>query len=202
MFVVEYKTFVEEDGSRPLREVIDIGKIRPRPPVVPFPAEDLSPGDMVDAFDYDGWWRGTICEKKGYGGDEIEVSSGEQGYLGSYYEARVAKKISKSMFVVEYKTLVEEDGSRPLREVIDIGEIRPRPPMVPFSVEDLSPGDKVDAFDYDGWWRGTICEKKGFGYVVHFHTTGETMTFPNTEKLRIHLDWVEGKWVSANFGYL
>ncbi|XP_021910758.1 DUF724 domain-containing protein 6-like, partial [Carica papaya] len=133
-------------------------------------------------------------------GDEIEVSSGEQGYLGSYYEAIVSRKISNTMYIVEYKNLIKDDGSGPLREIININEIRPRPPIVPFPAEDLSTGDKVDSYDNDGWWSGTICEKKESGYVVHFHTTGETITFPDTEKLRIHLDWVDEKWVSTKFG--
>ncbi|XP_021911332.1 DUF724 domain-containing protein 6-like, partial [Carica papaya] len=133
-------------------------------------------------------------------GDEIEVSSGEEGYLGSYYEGTVTMKVSKTTCLVEYKNLIEDDGSGPLTEITAINEIRPKPPVVPFPTEDLSPGDKVDAFDNDGWWIGTICEKKGSGYVVHFHITGETITVPNTEKLRMHLDWIDEKWVSPKFG--
>ncbi|XP_021910849.1 DUF724 domain-containing protein 6-like, partial [Carica papaya] len=114
-------------------------------------------------------------------GDEIEVSSGEQGYLGSYYEAILSTKIINTLYIVEYNSLINYDGSRPLRDVNCIKDIKPRPPIVPFPAEDLSTGDKVDSYDNDGWWSGTICEKKESGYVVHFHTTGQTITFPETD---------------------
>ncbi|XP_021902647.1 DUF724 domain-containing protein 2-like, partial [Carica papaya] len=135
-------------------------------------------------------------------GDEIDVGNGEQGYLGSYYEAIVSKEINKTMYIVEYKNLIKDDESGPLKEMLTINEIRPKLLVVPFPIKDLSPGDKIDAFDNDGWWSGTITKKIGSEYVMHFPTTGETIPSSSIEKLRFHLDWVEEKWVSSKFGSL
>ncbi|KAG8380619.1 hypothetical protein BUALT_Bualt06G0034500 [Buddleja alternifolia] len=92
-----------------------------------------------------------------YVGDSIEVSSKEDGFFGSYYEATVVAKITRNnQCVVEYKNLVEDDLSAPLREVVSADEVRPAPPPLGQPTIRYFYGDVVDAFDNEGWWVGTV----------------------------------------------
>ncbi|KAK9232318.1 hypothetical protein WN943_022564 [Citrus x changshan-huyou] len=56
----------------------------------------------------------------------VEVCSKEDGFLGSYFEAKLVQRVSKDKFLVEFLTLVsEEDENEKLREVVDATEVRP-----------------------------------------------------------------------------
>lgn len=129
-------------------------------------------------------------------GDQVEVCSKEDGFLGSYFGATVVSKTPEgSYYKVKYKNLVsEEDESRRLIEVISVDDLRPMPPKslpVLFRRQ-----DKVDAFDKDGWWVGEVSGRKGELYSVYFATTGEELEYP-LYRLRRHLEWVNGDWVSS-----
>ncbi|XP_073152376.1 protein AGENET DOMAIN (AGD)-CONTAINING P1-like [Henckelia pumila] len=128
-------------------------------------------------------------------GDRVEVASKEDGFVGSYYKATIVAPISRhNQYVVEYKTLVEDhDMSTPLREVADATEVRPRPPVLYKAKFRL--GDRVDAFDNDGWWVGTVSgadlnEEK---YYVYFEIFGVEIGY-DAKKLRVHQDWNNGRW--------
>ena len=127
--------------------------------------------------------------------DKVEVCSKQEGFVGSYYAATVIKNYGNE-YAVQYKNLVaEDDQSRPLIETVGENELRPRPPKV------LATGfhalDVVDAFDNDGWWVGKISGRKGSdSYYVLFDAYGVEISYP-TSRLRPHLEWVNGKWVSS-----
>ncbi|KAI4322770.1 hypothetical protein L6164_022435 [Bauhinia variegata] len=78
--------------------------------------------------------------------DFVEVCSNEQGFQGSYYEARVISRVDNGLYVVEYKNVLENDESGPLVETVYPKELRPLPPT-------------------------------------------------NGDKLRVHQEFVRGKWV-------
>ncbi|KAG8379541.1 hypothetical protein BUALT_Bualt07G0099700 [Buddleja alternifolia] len=134
-------------------------------------------------------------------GDSVEVCSKEEGFLGSYYEATVVAKITRdNQYVVEYKTLVEDDLSAPLREVVAADEVRPPPPHERPPIRFFC-GDRIDAFDNDGWWVGTVSgmnvdEGK---YYVYFKLFMVEIAY-HPSKLRLHQDWNKGKW-SVSSGY-
>ncbi|KAJ6404063.1 hypothetical protein OIU84_012290 [Salix udensis] len=106
-------------------------------------------------------------------GEEVEVSSEEEGFRGAWYVATIlefpkpqpqatVKSASKKKrkAIVQYKTLVTEDGSIPLVEQVDPHLIRPLPPQ--------------DLLENDGFFQ-------------------ENEAIDAT--LRLHLDWVDGNWV-------
>ncbi|XP_015891745.3 DUF724 domain-containing protein 2 isoform X2 [Ziziphus jujuba] len=133
-------------------------------------------------------------------GSEVEVSSDEDGFKGAWFRATIvespisssaSKKRKKAL--VEYKNLVTDDGSKQLREHIDSSYVRPLPP----DVNDcgFQEGDVVDADYKDGWWTGIIrkvLEKSK--YRVFFDNPPDVIEF-ELSHLRLHQDWVGGKWV-------
>jgi|UniRef100_A0A2N9IC68 hypothetical protein len=129
-------------------------------------------------------------------GDEVEVCSNRDGFVGSYYSATVIKKHGNDSYEVQYKNLITEDEPhRPLIETVNAEEIRPKPPKVVLA-SGFGSNDVVDAFDNDGWWVGKISRKKGSDYYyVFFDTYMVEIPYPSF-RLRAHLDWVNGKWVS------
>lgn len=130
-------------------------------------------------------------------GDEVEVCSKEDGFVGSYFAATVIAEYRNSLYAVRYKNLVTEGESRPLIEVVRADELRPAPPEVYAAGFGLY--DEVDAFDNDGWWAGKITGRKGSKYYVFFDTYGTEIGYSSSQ-LRAHLEWVGGKWVSSKKG--
>ncbi|PHT76810.1 hypothetical protein T459_20332 [Capsicum annuum] len=59
----------------------------------------------------------------------------------------------------QYKTLVKDDLSGPLEEVVNLPELRPVPPEI--RVNEFNLCEQVDAFDNDGWWIGMVTAKIG-----------------------------------------
>ncbi|KAL8461123.1 hypothetical protein ACS0TY_031753 [Phlomoides rotata] len=125
-------------------------------------------------------------------GDIVEVSSFQEGFLGSYYEGTVvADLLNNDNYVVQYRTLVTDDYSAPLRELASVAEVRPRPP--PVVAADYKIHDVVDVFANEGWWVGRITSRVGDNYSVFFDSTGEEIDYAK-DLLRIHQDWINGKW--------
>ncbi|XVF55296.1 hypothetical protein PTKIN_Ptkin06aG0025600 [Pterospermum kingtungense] len=130
-------------------------------------------------------------------GDLVEVSSKEEGFIGSYFEAMVLTRLNDNTYKVQYKNLVEEkDETRPLVEIVPADEVRPMPPTAAQAIHLFSYLERVDAFDNDGWWVGNITGKKGSKYWVYFDTTGDELLYP-ASRLRYHLEWRNGMWVSC-----
>ncbi|XP_050367438.1 DUF724 domain-containing protein 3-like isoform X2 [Argentina anserina] len=138
-------------------------------------------------------------------GSEVEVRSDEEGFKGAWFRATIvhspppssaaAKKKKKAL--VEYKTLVTEDGSQPLKEHVEFGYIRPLPPHV--ADQDLEVGHLVDADYRDGWWTGVVHTviNKNSRYSIFFENPPDVLEF-DRDRLRLHQDWVEGIWFRSN----
>ncbi|KAL6278329.1 hypothetical protein ACE6H2_021930 [Prunus campanulata] len=128
-------------------------------------------------------------------GKRVEVCSRQEGFQGSYYAATILQYMGDNKYKVKYDRLVcEDDHSKPLEEVVEADEIRPRPPPPPpeKAKAGFAEGDRVDAFDNDGCWAGTITWKTGCYFGVQFET-GDHIGYPE-KMLRHHLDWRNGNW--------
>jgi hypothetical protein len=131
-------------------------------------------------------------------GAEVEVSSDEEGFRGSWYIATVldpfiSKKNRKAR--VEYRTLLTEDGSQQLKEEVDFSYVRPVPPKEVVKADSFVEGEIVGAYCRDGWWTGVV--KKDLGnskYRVFFENPPDVIEF-DLKDLRLHLEWREGKWL-------
>nr|GMD78614.1 DUF724 domain-containing protein 2-like [Ipomoea batatas] len=120
-------------------------------------------------------------------GDVVEVASLKQGFRGSYFEAMVVMALTPVReYIVHYETLVKNDLSGPLPEMVSAAEVRPVPPEVRMRDSgEFRKGDKVDAYDNDGWWAGEITGKAG---------TRTRCTLIIVRKRWIH---VRAKWVDS-----
>ena len=128
-------------------------------------------------------------------GSTVEVSLDETGFHGSFYLATIISPCRSGSFLVEYKTLVgnSSEGSEPLREVVSFAELRPLPP--PETKWDFLVGDEVEAYHNDGWWEGVVKKDLGNGkFAVFFGDSEEQIVFTKKD-LRLHRNWVSGKWV-------
>ncbi|MCD7450716.1 hypothetical protein HAX54_008170 [Datura stramonium] len=131
-------------------------------------------------------------------GDEVEVASQVYGFIGSYYTATIVSSIGAYHYRVKYKTLLTDDKSAPLEEIVTVSEVRPVPPDHQHETTVQGNGfhlyHMVDVFDNDGWWFGLITGKIGHKYSVYFPTTGDEIAYP-TDVLRFHQEWSNGKWI-------
>nr|XP_043634938.1 protein AGENET DOMAIN (AGD)-CONTAINING P1 [Erigeron canadensis] len=125
-------------------------------------------------------------------GELVEIVSQDDGFEGSYYAANIISSLGNNDYIIQYKTLVKEDNSGLLREVMSANNIQKLPDKI--DVTDFSVGDIVDAYDKDGWWVGKIVKKSGSKYYVYFKGSGERNAYP-ISLLRVHQEWVDGKWV-------
>ena len=130
-------------------------------------------------------------------GSAVEISSDDEGFRGSWFLGTVIRPYAKknlNKFLVEYKTLkADEKGSKPLREMLDIVQLRPVPPRE--TDYEFKFGDEVDAYHNDGWWEGSITQELGNGkFAVFFRTSREQIEF-ETKDLRLHREWIRGDWV-------
>ncbi|KAL5697391.1 hypothetical protein ACHQM5_003937 [Ranunculus cassubicifolius] len=128
-------------------------------------------------------------------GDSVEISIKEAGFLGSYFVAKVLSRIQDGVYLIEYKTLLNDAETHLLRDIVDGVNVRPLPPEIP--VSEFSLYDKVDVYDNDGWWEGIVTGRKGLMYHVYFESTREEIAYPMF-RLRIHQDWVDEKWVLSS----
>jgi hypothetical protein len=64
-----------------------------------------------------------------------------------------------------------------------------------FTDSEFQVGDDVDAYYNEGWWEGVVTEELAGGRLgVFFNALRELIGFEK-EDLRLHRDWVHGKWV-------
>ncbi|CAL5433517.1 unnamed protein product [Camellia sinensis] len=144
-------------------------------------------------------------------GSLVEIGSDEEGFKGAWYVATIldtpsssyrssspSSKKKNDLFFVEYQSLLDDDGSTPLREHVKPDFVRPLPPP-PSSESDLVPSfelyDVVDASYRDGWWTGVITlVLNNSRFIVTFQNPPDEIEFGVSE-LRVHREWVDGKWV-------
>ncbi|KAL7588212.1 hypothetical protein Lser_V15G40707 [Lactuca serriola] len=127
-------------------------------------------------------------------GDRVEITNKEEGFAGSYYIANIISSLSKKEYIIQYRTLLNDDGFAPLREIVTADQIRPLPPEV--MATEFSLLDLVDAYDKDGWWVGKVIRKTGSNYLVYFEDSREEIVYP-LSMLRIHQEWDGRVWVSS-----
>ncbi|KAH9627070.1 hypothetical protein KSS87_023758 [Heliosperma pusillum] len=132
-------------------------------------------------------------------GRQVEVSSDEDGFEGAWFAASIIEVRGKDKFLIEYHDLMTDDNKQLMREEVDAFHIRPCPPKV--EVGKFNQYGEVDALYNDGWWVGIVSKVLGRSkYKVYFKTTNEEMEFKH-DKLRLHQDWINGKWVIASKVY-
>ncbi|KAF5190424.1 hypothetical protein FRX31_019987 [Thalictrum thalictroides] len=142
-------------------------------------------------------------------GQEVEVSN-KKGFEGTWLLGTIRRSKSssssskkKKKLLVEYKTLVDEKGSKPLQEYIDLSHLRPLPPQQkdrPFQLN-----EEVDAIFRHGWRKGVINKVlEDSKYSVCFKTSEKEKDFPFEEErefqhseLRAHLEWTDGRWLGS-----
>ncbi|XP_027773370.1 DUF724 domain-containing protein 6-like [Solanum pennellii] len=129
-------------------------------------------------------------------GDEVEVASQVYGFIGSYYHATILSPVGAYHYKIKYKTLLTDDESAPLEEMVSAAVIRPVPPHQheTMSENGFHLYDMVDVFANDGWWFGFISGKIGEEYYVYFPTTADNIAYPR-HVLRFHQEWSNGKWM-------
>ncbi|KAH0749741.1 hypothetical protein KY290_028973 [Solanum tuberosum] len=129
-------------------------------------------------------------------GDEVEVASQVYGFIGSYYEATIVYPIGAYHYKIKYKTLLTDDESGPLEEMVSAAVIRPVPPHQDKTMSEngFHLYDMVDVFANDGWWFGFISGKIGEEYYVYFPTTADNIAYPR-HLLKYHQEWANGKWI-------
>ncbi|TKY52328.1 magnesium transporter MRS2-F [Spatholobus suberectus] len=140
----------------------------------------------------------TVKEEEFRVGTVVEVSSDEDGFSGAWFAAAVVEAKGKDKFVVEYQSLLDDD-SQLLKEEIDVLHIRPHPPDASVAGQ-FRLLDEVDALYNDGWWVGVISKVLADSrYIVYFRSSNEELEFQHSQ-LRLHQDWIDGKWVMPSKG--
>ncbi|URD79732.1 Agenet domain [Musa troglodytarum] len=130
-------------------------------------------------------------------GKTVEVSSDEEGFLGAWFTATILESMGKNKFLVQYHNLKTDDETQLLTETVHALHIRPTPPEIPVDGE-FRNLEEVDASHNDGWWVGVISEVlDGRRYMVYFRPWKEEMEFGHAD-LRLHQDWINGRWVRAS----
>ncbi|KAI8531724.1 hypothetical protein RHMOL_Rhmol11G0157800 [Rhododendron molle] len=81
----------------------------------------------------------------------VEVSSDEDGFQGAWFAATIIEQQKEDKFLIEYKSLRNDDDTEFLREEADAMHIRPYPPATSV-VECFNLHEEVDALYNDGWW--------------------------------------------------
>ncbi|KAK6288503.1 hypothetical protein POUND7_000044 [Theobroma cacao] len=136
-------------------------------------------------------------EEKFSEGAHVEVTSDEDGFEGAWFAATIVKAMGKDRYLIQYESLRTEDDTDFLKEEFDTLHIRPCPPEIVVA-DRFKKLDEVDAFYNDGWWVGLVSKVLSDSkYEVFFRTTNEKMKFKHSE-LRLHQDWIDGKWVAAS----
>ncbi|CAN0855242.1 Protein AGENET DOMAIN (AGD)-CONTAINING P1, partial [Linum grandiflorum] len=128
-------------------------------------------------------------------GAKVEVKSDDADFQGAWFGAIVIDHVGKDKCLVEYLHFVTDDQTGPLREVVNLDDVRPYPPDDQ-SLRSYKRRDKVDAWYNEGWWEGMISRVVDGSdkYIVYFPTTKDAIEFESSN-LRPHLDWIHGEWV-------
>ncbi|XP_076941286.1 protein AGENET DOMAIN (AGD)-CONTAINING P1-like [Bidens hawaiensis] len=127
-------------------------------------------------------------------GDQVEVMDMGPGFVGSYYDGNIISTFGNE-YIIQFRTLLENDEFGPLREFVKAEKIRPKPASV--EVSSFRLGEMVDVYANDGWWTGIIISKFGENeYIVHFDSFNQDITYP-FPNISVHQEWdaANGVWV-------
>ncbi|CAI0467810.1 unnamed protein product [Linum tenue] len=92
-------------------------------------------------------------------GMQVEVLTDEDGLKGAWFAATIIEPSGEDKYLIEYKTLRNDDDTEFLREVIRACNIRPCPPEI-IVVDGFKVWDAVDAYYNEGWWVGVIAKEE------------------------------------------
>uniref|UniRef100_A0A453I0I8 Agenet domain-containing protein n=1 Tax=Aegilops tauschii subsp. strangulata TaxID=200361 RepID=A0A453I0I8_AEGTS len=133
-------------------------------------------------------------------GTEVEVRVDDDGFHGSWFEAKVDSFLpargrgSRARYTVTYSHLLSDDSGGTLVEPFAPSHIRPRPPP-PSNPEPLCLHDIVEAFHNDGWWSGILLATDPL--TAAFPITREVITFQDPHHVRPRRDYVDGQWLPS-----
>ena len=131
-------------------------------------------------------------------GADVEVTLKNDGFENSYYAAKVIG-VSPGNVKVRYADLTDENGEC-LVEDVECKYVRPYPEdEVMRGPADMKPGQIVDVWYKDGWWKGTCIggDANTCRVFCDYMPPGE-QHFNSTQKhVRIHQDvvCVGSEWV-------
>ncbi|KAM3292465.1 hypothetical protein ACQJBY_036327 [Aegilops geniculata] len=134
-------------------------------------------------------------------GTEVEVRVDDDGFHGSWFEAKVDSFLpargrgSRARYTVTYSHLLSDDSGGTLVEPFAPSHIRPRPPPPPSNPEPLCLHDIVEAFHNDGWWSGILLATDPL--TAAFPITREVITFQDPHHVRPRRDYVDGQWLPS-----
>ncbi|XP_076949288.1 DUF724 domain-containing protein 2-like [Bidens hawaiensis] len=120
-------------------------------------------------------------------GDKIEVVDMGFGFVGWFYDGNIVSRVGKKTYIVQFRTLLEDDQSGFLREFVTADKIRPKPTDV---VSEFVLDQNVDVFANDGWWASRIAKSKigETEYLIHFDSTNQDIIYPFAN-IRVHQVW-------------
>ncbi|CAI0379333.1 unnamed protein product [Linum tenue] len=90
-------------------------------------------------------------------GMQVEVTTDDDGFKGAWFAATIIEPSGEDEYLIEYKTLTNDDDTEFLREYIRACNIRPCPPEI-IVVDGFKVMDEVDAYYNEGWWVGVIAK--------------------------------------------
>ncbi|CAI0390642.1 unnamed protein product, partial [Linum tenue] len=90
-------------------------------------------------------------------GMQVEVTTDEDGFKGAWFAATIIEPSGEDEYLIEYKTVTNDDDTEFLREDIRACNIRPCPPEI-IVVDGFKVMDEVDAYYNEGWWVGVIAK--------------------------------------------
>ncbi|CAI0402553.1 unnamed protein product [Linum tenue] len=133
-------------------------------------------------------------------GMQVEVTTDDDGFKGAWFAATIIEPSGEDEYLIEYKTLTNDDDTEFLREDIRACNIRPCPPEITV-VDGFKVMDEVDAYYNEGWWVGVIAKVLiNCNYVVYFKEYDEKITFKQAD-LRPHQDWLNGLFLQRSEFY-
>ncbi|VAI05022.1 unnamed protein product [Triticum turgidum subsp. durum] len=133
-------------------------------------------------------------------GTEVEVRVDDDGFHGSWFEAKVDSFLpargrgSRARYTVTYSHLLSDDSGGTLVEPFAPSHIRPHPPPLS-NPEPLCLHDIVEAFHNDGWWSGILLATDPL--TAAFPITREVITFQDPHHVRPRRDYVDGQWLPS-----
>ncbi|KAG1355135.1 DUF724 domain-containing protein 2 [Cocos nucifera] len=127
-------------------------------------------------------------------GAQVEVSRERENHGAAWFAATIGRVISKSIFLVDYKTLRAVTDRELSMEIVDAQYIRPAPAI---ASEDGNFGlnDVVEVLYHGGWSLGVVSQiPNGSKYIVKLRHRDEEMEFNHSE-MRSCQVWEDGRWI-------
>jgi len=129
-------------------------------------------------------------------GTEVEVNLEKDNVRDIWLPAVVIKENEDKTFLVKCLSARNSDEAGPMKTIVDFLHIRPTPPL--YADRNYELLERVDTRYGFGWRSGVITKLlAGRRYNVFFKHGNEDKELSHT-KIRPHLEWVDGKWISKS----